>query len=135
MRITTEFFGIKSEDLDAVTEDVAAALNIEAELRYNEGRGGDYSAFSPESGADITLYDNYNGIDREWTLEDYKEFGLLILIEQRDSYFDYESQLTGMKRFPATLLHRNHYDHETGEDRDLFVLKEARAKAEDSGPA
>ena len=123
MQITTEVFGIKSEDLDAVTEEMAAALSTEANLRYGEGRGGDYSSFRPEAGGRLILQDNFNGIEREWTQKDYKEFGLVVLVQQKDGYFDYEPQLSGMKRFPATLLHRRRYDSETGEKEHLFELK------------
>lgn len=135
MQVTTEVFGIESKDLDAVTEEVAKALGTKADLRYGEPRGGDYTAFDPETGGSVSLQKNYNGIEQEWEEKDYKEFGLIIIIEQEENYFDYEPKLAGMKRFPATLLYRNHYDHETGVDKDLFVLKEARAKAQDSGPA
>ena len=130
MQITTEVFGIKSEDLDAVTEEMASALSTEANLRYGEGRGGDYSAFDPETGGSFTLQDNFNGIEQEWTQKDYKEFGLIVLVEQKDGYFDYAPQLSGMKRFPATLLYRNRYDSETKKDEDLFVLKDERAGKE-----
>ena len=123
MRITTEVFGIKSEDLDAVTEEMATVLSTEANLRYGEGRGGDYSAFDPETGGSLTLQDNFNDIEQEWTQKNYKEFGLIVLVQQKDSYFDYEPQLSGMKRFPATLLHRRRYDSETGEKEHLFELK------------
>ena len=123
MRITTEVFGIRSEDLDAVTEEVAATLNTEADLRYGEGRGGDYSAFDPDTGGSLILQDNFNGIEQDWEQKDYKEFGLIVLIEHEDSYFDYEPQLTSMKRFPATLLHRRRYDSETREKELLFELR------------
>lgn len=136
MRITTEVFGIKSEDLDAVTEEVAAALRTEANLRYGEAKGGDYSSFRPASGGSLILQDNFNGIEQEWEQKNYKEFGLIILVQQSGSYFDYEPNLTSMPRFPATLLYRNRYDSETEKDEDLFVLKHERAKSgEGAGPA
>ena len=123
MRITTEVFGIKSEDLDAVTEELADALETEANLRYGEAKGGDYSAFDPRTGGSLILQDNSNGIEQEWEQKKYKEFGLIILVQQSGSYFDYEPQLSRMKRFPVTLLHRRYYDSEAEKTDRLFELK------------
>ena len=134
----TEVFGIKSDDLDAVTEDVAVALGTEPNLRYGEGRGGDYSAFDPAEGGDVVLQHNMVGLDEwdeseDWAEEDYKEFALIILVQQHEGYFDYEPKLTSMKRFPATLLYRRQYDEETRERQVDFELKTARSG--DSTPA
>ena len=134
----TEVFGIKSEDLDAVTEEVAAALGTEPDLRYGEGRGGDYSAFRPTEGGRLILQNNFVGFDEwdeseDWAEKDYKEFALIILVEQHESYLDYEPKLASMKRFPATLLYRRQYDDETRERKVDFELKTARS--DDSTPA
>lgn len=134
----TEVFGIKGEDLDAVTEEVAAALKIEPDLRYGEGRGGDYTAFDPVEGGDLILQRNLIGVDEwdeseDWVEDDYKEFGLIILVEHGADYIDFVPKLTSMKRFPATLLYRQQYDDEARERKLLFELK--TAQSEDSTPA
>lgn len=140
MFLYTEVFGFEEKDLDAVTEAVATALETRAELRFGEPRGGGYSAFDPVEGGGMILQHNLVGIEEsmdfegvleeDWAEEDYKEFGIILLIEQRSSHFDYAPKLATIERFPATLLYRKRYNLETRERELLFELKEARKKVE-----
>lgn len=138
MNFFTDRYGFESDDLDSVTEELASALKMMPEHRFNDALGGDISSFGRRGarGGRLILYRNYTAditgpIIHE---EDFPELGLILLIEQRDQYVDYDQKLQKMKKAIPILLHKSRYDGEIRKDDVLFDLAKERLRS-NSGSA
>ena len=129
-----EVHGFESEDLNAVAQEVGLALGTEPLDKHNDGYGGDYAVFRPAEGGELKLYDNQSRMDEEWQEKEYKEFGLILLIEQQDEYADYAAKLEGMKTFKPTLLYRVELNNDPWVYRKLYELKPGSLKEDLSKP-
>lgn len=124
----TEVHGFKSENLEAVAEEVAAATGAELSIHHNDTYGGDYGFFKPKQGGRLKLYDNQNRMDHEWHEEAYKEFGLILKVEQQDARVDFAARLEEMKAHKPTLLYRTEFDDQAWTYEKLFELKPGSLK-------
>lgn len=134
MILNTEKFGFESDDLAAVTAAISRALEVPARPRFYEGFGGDFSSFGKykEAGGVLSLYRNHfhDGEDRVVQEESFPELGLILLVEQRGEYKNYEPILAKMDTFKPILLLRRRYDDETREKEILFDLASGQAQSE-----
>ena len=124
----TEAHGFESEDLDAVAQEIGLALATEPVDKHYDGYGGDYFVFRPSEGGKLQLYDNQSRMDREWQEEAYKEFTLILLIEQQGDRVDYETRLRDMKLHQPTLLYRTEFDDQAWTYEKVFELKPGSLK-------
>ena len=132
MDLFTEKFGFESDNIDAVTEELARALYMKPERRFYEGYGGDYTLFRDQDkpNGDLVLYlNNHLDVDGPITHEEsYPELGLILLIEQEGEYVDYEVKLNKMRQFRPILLYRTKYPEGADNFEVLFDLAEERFK-------
>lgn len=133
MVIFTDKYGFVSDDLDAVTEELARILDMIPEAHFNEGRGGDYWVFRENDTPDgrLVVYLNHS-LDVDGPIiqeDDFLELGVILLIEQRDEYVDYELKLRGMNKYEPILLYRSKYPPDAGQPRVLFDLAKERPKS------
>ena len=132
MDLFTETYGFESDDLDAVTKELARVLKMTPETHFYEGYGGDYTSFGDryKPGGDISLYPNHHAeVDGPTTHEeDFPEMGLILLIQQRKQYVSYEPKFQQMELFNPILLHRSRYETETKKNEILFDLAKERSK-------
>lgn len=136
MIIYTDKFGFESDDMEGVTEELSQVLEIEPDLRWNDSLGGEISVFGEydQPGGDLTLYFNFfhDGIEPELQENAYPEMELILLVEQEDSYVDYEPKLNKMKKFKAVLMQRRRYEDSVGKEV-LFDLAKKRARKKEGG--
>lgn len=130
----TEAHGFESEDLDAVAQEIGHALSTDPISKHYDGYGGDYFVLRPAGGGKLQLYDNQSRMDGEWHEGDYKEFGLILLIEQRDRYVDYAAKLGEMKIHKPALLYRTELNDNPWVYRKLYELKPGSLKEDLSKP-
>ena len=128
MMFHTEAHGFESEDLDAVAQEVGHALSTDPISKHYDGYGGDYFVFRPSEGGKLQLYDNQSRMDGEWQEEAYKEFGLILKIEQQGDPVDYAAKLGEMSAHELTLLYRTKFDDEAWNFEKLFELKPGSLK-------
>jgi hypothetical protein len=133
MKIFTDKFGFESDDLEAVTAEVSRATKLEAVPHHYEGRGGDYSAFGMLDSSDgkLSLYVNHFHDEIESVIQekDFPEMGMILKVEQRDNYVDYEPVLRKIQTFKPILLCRRQYDSETRVTDVLFDLAKERSES------
>jgi len=134
MDMFTEKYGFESDDLDAVTKELARVLGMAAKLHFYEGYGGDYTVFGERGkpGGHMSLYpNNHAEVDGPTTHEeDFPELGLILLIQQQGQYFDYGPKLRKMENLRPILLHRRQLLDSIGKKEVLFDLARDRAKYE-----
>jgi hypothetical protein len=134
MEMFTDKFGFENDDLNAVTAELSQVLDMPVELRFNDAYGGDFIAFghSGEHGGRLKLYSNHiiYGGESDILEEKFPELGLVLLIEQRNNYVDYEPDLRKMQKFKPILLYRERYETESQALEVIFDLARER-----SGPS
>jgi hypothetical protein len=132
MKLFTDKFGFESDDLEAVTTEVSRVTKLEAEPRYYEGRGGDYSAFGKLDSSDgkLSLYVNHFHDETELVIQekDFPEMGIILKVELRNNYVDYEPALRKIQAYKPVLLFRRQYDSETRVTDVLFDFAKERSK-------
>ena len=128
----TEKFGFESDDLGKVTDEISRILSMLPEHRFNDSYGGDISSFGKrgEPGGRLILYYNHSGdISGPYVHEEeFPELGLVLLVEQRNTYLDYEPRLRQMTAFEPILLYRSRHLESVGRSEELFDLAKDRSK-------
>ena len=117
-----------------MAQEIGVALGTAPINKHYDGFGGDYFVFWPAGGGDLDLYDNQSRMDSEWQEEAYKEFGLILKIEQQGDYVDYAAKLGEMKIHKPTLLYRTELNNDPWVFRKLYELKPGSLKLDLSKP-
>lgn len=129
----TDKFGFESDDIEAVTGELARATKLKAEPHSYEGFGGDYSAFgnSNDHGGQLSLYTNrfHDGIEPDIHEENFPELGLVLLIEQQGEYVDYKPIFKELDGFESILLYRDRYLAATDKSEVVFDLAKEQSKS------
>lgn len=129
----TEKFEFESDDLSKVTEEIAHALHMIPQRKFNDSYGGDISSFGKrgEQGGRLILYYNHSGdISGPYVHEEeFPDLSLILLIEQQNNYTDYEPKLRQMASFKPILLYRSQRLESSGKTEVLFDLVTAPSKS------
>lgn len=73
-------FGVKGWDLEKLAPEVARIVNLSAQPRYGDNRGGDYYAFGQLKGERLLLLNNKDLYDKEPLHPELGDWDLLLFL-------------------------------------------------------
>lgn len=100
---TYDLYGIRVDDLETARAVVEDALRIKLNPHESSYHCGDYYRVGDAGAEHIVLQRNHDDLEKEWTEEGFKEFPVLLYVNETDRAADIENALA---RMPAVSLLR-----------------------------
>lgn len=124
-------YAFESDDLDAVTAEMERVLGMEHASAFYVGFGGVYSVFgafgAPGGRLRLTVNHDEDEYGHPRVMEEgFPEMGLILLIEQEETYVDYGPKLRRMSGFEPVLLEKRRYTSATKSYEILHDLAKER---------
>jgi hypothetical protein len=88
-----DLYGCRLKDLESARTRVERVLQIGLEAHYSDYEGGDYYGLGLGDDESFTLKRNFDSVEGEWFEEEFKEYPVLLYVENTRRPEDIENRL------------------------------------------